>query len=73
MVECLLSKSKGSTDGLGVFDVLRSCCQVFINVVHGWNDSADAGCITQKEEGAMLENLMLRSVSPFSKTKKIYS
>ena len=59
-VECLLSESKGSMDGLGVLDVLRSCCQVFVDVVHGQNDSADAGHITQKEEGAVLENLMLR-------------
>ena len=40
-VKCFLSKHKGSADGLGVSRVLGSGCQVFINVVHGQNHSAD--------------------------------
>ena len=45
-VKCLLSESKGSTDGLGKLDVLTSRFQVFVEVVHGWNNSADVGCVT---------------------------
>jgi hypothetical protein len=59
-VECFLSESKGGTDGLGVPEVLRNCYQTFVDVVHGWNDGANAGCTTREEECAMLENLMLR-------------
>jgi hypothetical protein len=45
-VKGLLSESEGGTDGLGKLDVLASCCQVFVDVVHGWNNGADVGCIT---------------------------
>jgi len=59
-VKCLLSESKGGTDGLGKLDVLTSGCQVFIDVVHGWNNSTDVGCVARKKKGAVLENLILR-------------
>jgi len=42
-VEGFLSKGEGSTDGLRVLDVLRRCCQVLVNVVHGRN-YGDKGC-----------------------------
>ena len=58
LIQGLLSNSESSTDGLGVLEILRNGCQVFVDVVHGGNDSADVGCITQKKEGAMFENLL---------------
>jgi hypothetical protein len=57
-VQRSLPESKGSTDGLGVCEILRSRCQVLVNVIHGWDDGADAGCITRKEKGAVFENLI---------------
>jgi hypothetical protein len=48
-VQHLLSESKGSTDGLGVCGILRSRRQVLVNVIHGWDDGADAGCIMRKK------------------------
>ena len=45
VVKCLLSKSKGGTDSLGKLGVLTSCHQVLVDVVHGRNNSADAGCV----------------------------
>ena len=50
-------------DGLGVCGILRSCCQVLVNVIHGWDDGADAGCIVQKEKGAVFENLKGRLIN----------
>jgi hypothetical protein len=44
-VQCLLCESKGSTNGLGVLDVLTSHHQVFIDVVHGWDNGTDVGCV----------------------------
>ena len=43
VVEGSLSKGKGSTDGLRVLEILRCCCQVLVDVVHGQNHSADVG------------------------------
>ena len=36
---------------------MRSRGQVFIDVIHGRDDRADAGRITRKEERAVFENL----------------
>ena len=44
-IKSFLSESKRSTDGLGKLDVPTRRCQVFVNVVHGWDDGADVGCI----------------------------
>ena len=59
-VEGSLSEGEGSADGLRVLEILRRCCQVLVDVVHGRNHSADVGHVTRKEEGPMLENLMLK-------------
>jgi hypothetical protein len=64
-----LSKSEGGTDGLRVRGVLRNRRQVLIDVIHGRDDGADAGCITRKEEGTVFENLIVGQVTQFTNTE----
>ena len=62
VVEGSFANHKGCLNCQRVLVVDSDCGKVFVNVVHGWYDSSDAGCSSGKEQCCILENLMMYNV-----------
>jgi hypothetical protein len=58
-VESFFANRKGCLNRQRVLVVDSGCGEVFVNVVHRWYDSGDAGRSSGKEQCRILENLMM--------------